>query len=465
MEESRVSTIIPTITCSTCLRALPIKDLSNHLCYHDDPYLKLSKPSSPLTLDTSSNIINHHRHKPSKSSPLKQHKPLQRNETWKIAKNQHHHQHGLSRSISIESSLSSPSPITPPSQKPLLSFRTQLSSQEEEQEEEKMISFYKVPVTSSQDPSSSLPSPPPHDDEKENHHHQLPLFNTTTTTTKIIPHDHHDAFLKQKKSFPITCFDCKRSIQQISFSIQLDSNHHYHEHCLKCSICRASLNNYNYKDYHGKIYCKKDYQEFVQFKPNCATCHQTIEPHQRPTKAFQHYYHAEHLSCYHCHKPIDEVTTGIVQHKKRMYCRKDFNRLYLPNCQGCKKPIEKETVSSSDGKLKGKWHKHCFHCYQCKQPFLNNTFYVFQNQPYCQHHYHQLNKSLCHHCQLPIEGRCAQTTTLDGLVHAKYHPSCFTCHTCHEQITNIYFTDKDHAIYCSTHGQQKKKRETLFCDV
>ncbi|KAI9306882.1 hypothetical protein BJ944DRAFT_142132, partial [Cunninghamella echinulata] len=146
----------------------------------------------------------------------------------------------------------------------------------------------------------------------------------------------------------------------------------------------------------------------------------------RPTKALNQYYHAEHVTCHHCHKPIDESTTGIVQHKKKLYCRTDFNRLFLHTCQGCQKPIERESITSSDGKLKGKWHKHCFHCYQCKQPFPNHQFYVFQNQPYCRQHYHQLNKSLCHACESPIEGKCAQIS-LNSQIHFKYHPQCFIC--------------------------------------
>ncbi|CAO3619929.1 unnamed protein product [Cunninghamella blakesleeana] len=468
MEEPRISKVIPTITCSSCLKPIPIKELVNHICYSDESFLKLAKPTSPLTLDTTNINISH---KPSTSSPLSKRPPphqqklssssLQRNkssssETWKIAKT--HHSSNVSKSITIESPLSSASPITPsdhPQQKPFLAFRTittnpypSIEHEMIEKEEEKMISFYKSTTA-----DHSFP---------KNHIHQ-PL----QPNSKLLSHYHH-YFLKQqqeKKGNHKSCFDCKRIILDISFSIQIDHQHHYHEHCLKCSICRTSLNNYNYKEYHGKIYCKQDYQEFIQFKPNCATCHQTIEPHQRPTKAFNKIYHSEHLTCTHCSKPIDELTTGIVKHKKKLYCRKDFNQLYLPKCQGCHKAIEKEIVSSSDGKLKGKWHKHCFHCYTCKHPFPNNTFYIFQNQPYCKQHYHQLNHSLCQSCHLPIEGKCAQTTTMDGMIHAKYHPQCFTCYTCHDQITNIYFTDQHHHIYCSSHGQQKKKRETIFCDL
>lgn len=155
--------------------------------------------------------------------------------------------------------------------------------------------------------------------------------------------------------------------------------------------------------------------------------HDPIDPPTRPTKAFGHYYHPEHLTCTHCHKPVDEHTTGMVRHKRRIYCRPDFNRLYLPTCRGCGRAVERKAVSSLDGKMTGQWHQHCFRCHACHASFENKTFYVHNNHPYCQRDYHRLNHSLCGKCDLPIEGRCAQTCTGAGKGE-KYHPHCFTCH-------------------------------------
>lgn len=169
---------------------------------------------------------------------------------------------------------------------------------------------------------------------------------------------------------------------------------------------------------------------------------QPIAPHVRPTRALGQFYHPEHIRCHHCNKPVDPEMTGLVERKGKIFCRPDFNMLYLPKCRGCGRAVEKEAVSSADGKLKGKWHKHCFRCHvsqsfvlccprslthaynkACDAPFPNNTFYVFDNAPYCRRDYHRMNGSLCRACDEPVEGRCAQTS--EGW---RYHPQCFTCY-------------------------------------
>lgn len=58
----------------------------------------------------------------------------------------------------------------------------------------------------------------------------------------------------------------------------------------------------------------------------------------------------------------------------------------------------------------------------CHRPFPDDTFYVFDSSPYCKHHYHQLNNSLCRTCDYPIEGPCAQT-----IENWRFHPPCFCC--------------------------------------
>lgn len=80
----------------------------------------------------------------------------------------------------------------------------------------------------------------------------------------------------------------------------------------------------------------------------------------------------------------------------------------LPRCRACARPIEGRAVSSSDGKVAGKYHQACFACATCAAPFPDGEFYVYEQRPYCQRHYHALNGSLCAnaHCDDPIEGPC-----------------------------------------------------------
>ena len=90
-------------------------------------------------------------------------------------------------------------------------------------------------------------------------------------------------------------------------------------------------------------------------------------------------------------------------------------------CRGCSEFITGKSVSSADGRLTGRWHKQCFVCKTCKEPFPTMDFYVLGNDPYCNRHYHQLNKTLCSNCDRGIEGQYIETEQ------QKFHPHCFNC--------------------------------------
>ncbi|KAK1815113.1 hypothetical protein LTR12_010537 [Friedmanniomyces endolithicus] len=65
-----------------------------------------------------------------------------------------------------------------------------------------------------------------------------------------------------------------------------------------------------------------------------------------------------------------------------------------PTCRGCRHPIAGKSVKAADGRLTGRWHKPCFTCRTCAQPFTTADFYVFGNEPYCEQHYHEANGSV-----------------------------------------------------------------------
>lgn len=92
------------------------------------------------------------------------------------------------------------------------------------------------------------------------------------------------------------------------------------------------------------------------------------------------------------------------------------------NCRGCGEVIKGKSVSSKDGQLSGRYHRACFVCKTCRAPFPTADFYVLGNDPYCNRHYHQLNGSLCMHCDRGIEGQYVETDSKQ-----KCHPHCFTC--------------------------------------
>lgn len=91
-------------------------------------------------------------------------------------------------------------------------------------------------------------------------------------------------------------------------------------------------------------------------------------------------------------------------------------------CRGCSEFIKGKSVSSADGRLTGRYHRSCFVCKTCREPFQTADFYVLDNHPFCARHYHELNGSLCKTCDKGIEGQYLETESKQ-----KFHPYCFTC--------------------------------------
>ena len=118
------------------------------------------------------------------------------------------------------------------------------------------------------------------------------------------------------------------------------------------------------------------------------------------------------------------------------------------NCRGCSEPIVGKSVKDSSGRLTGRYHKSCFVCRTCGDGFPTAEFYVYENAPYCEHHYHELNGSLCNTCNRGIEGQYLETDTRE-----KFHPRCFTCSTCRIPLSADYYEVGGRKL-CERHGQQ-----------
>jgi hypothetical protein len=104
------------------------------------------------------------------------------------------------------------------------------------------------------------------------------------------------------------------------------------------------------------------------------------------------------------------------------------------DCKSCRLPITGKSISSADGRLTGRYHKACFVCTTCKEPFSSATFYVLDDKPYCDRHYHQLNGSLCGGCGNGIEGQYLEDESTK-----KHHPGCFRCGDCGVVLKDGYF--------------------------
>ncbi|KND89755.1 Paxillin-like protein 1 [Tolypocladium ophioglossoides CBS 100239] len=112
------------------------------------------------------------------------------------------------------------------------------------------------------------------------------------------------------------------------------------------------------------------------------------------------------------------------------------------DCKACGLAIRGKSISSADGRLTGKYHKACFVCATCSEPFTSAEFYVLSDKPYCEQHYHKLNGSLCGGCGRGIEGQY-----LEDESRIKHHVGCFRCLDCGMSLSDGYF-EVDGKSYC-----------------
>jgi len=118
-------------------------------------------------------------------------------------------------------------------------------------------------------------------------------------------------------------------------------------------------------------------------------------------------------------------------------------------CKGCGENIVGKSISSSDGRLTGRYHRGCFVCFECHSPFQTADFYVLNNRPFCAQHYHERNGSLCSTCHNGIEGHYLETVEQNPNRpdRRRFHTECLQCRTCHVLLNGDYF-EWNGEVYC-----------------
>lgn len=82
--------------------------------------------------------------------------------------------------------------------------------------------------------------------------------------------------------------------------------------------------------------------------------------------------------CVKCRKRITDGKWILVDQEMggggKVLCEYDWKMLYLPKCRRCDRPIDGQAIGSSDGQIKGKYHRDCFNCTTCqvRASFLAN---------------------------------------------------------------------------------------------
>lgn len=97
-----------------------------------------------------------------------------------------------------------------------------------------------------------------------------------------------------------------------------------------------------------------------------------------------------------------------------------------------------------------------FVCHTCKEAFDTAEFYVLNDLPYCAHHYHVLNHSLCVNCTRGIEGEYLETAP-----RKRYHLGCFTCSDCQKPLTSDYY-EINQRFYCEADAFRVYEKSRLL---
>ncbi|KAI8913981.1 hypothetical protein DFJ77DRAFT_431559 [Powellomyces hirtus] len=259
---------------------------------------------------------------------------------------------------------------------------------------------------------------------------------------------------------PPACAGCGRDILEPKLAYMIPAlQKTYHIQCFRCCVCQMSFDERNpYIPHENQPYCEADYNQALD--TICGGCHQTI--FERPVYALGKAWHEHHLRCAACRKPIQG---NPFEHENKVFCSVDYAALVAPKCRECGQGIQGETICALDSTF----HKECFVCATCKDPFPDKSFYVVGDEPLCRLHYHEKNNSLCGACNEPIEGPCADIAE----VGKRFHPECWACHVCHVPLTSTYYSFGQRpycendimTVYRQEKTQKANKRQTLMLNL
>ncbi|KAJ3176523.1 hypothetical protein HDU87_005217 [Geranomyces variabilis] len=200
----------------------------------------------------------------------------------------------------------------------------------------------------------------------------------------------------------------------------------YHIPCFRCCVCECSFDESNpYIPHEDRAYCEPCFNRTLD--TICAGCNQQI--FEQPVYALGRAWHEHHLRCAACRKPIEG---NPFEHEDQVYCSADYASLVAPKCRECGLGIQGETICALDSTF----HKECFVCQTCKEPFPDKSFYVVGQDPLCRLHYHERNNSLCGDCGEPIEGPCAEIAELNK----RFHPAHWCCYVCRVPLSSTYYS-------------------------
>ncbi|XP_027202989.2 uncharacterized protein LOC113796898 isoform X2 [Dermatophagoides pteronyssinus] len=285
------------------------------------------------------------------------------------------------------------------------------------------------------------PTPPPPPPKTS-----TPLFQHQPPPPEIDIESLLEPLLQEKPSRPIESYhvDTGHNLPPIRPDCDgcqgpiVDSNYiramgkDWHPNCFQCHQCKIPLDPENFYEKNGKPYCENDYHKL--FSPKCFACSKPIRG--TPLRALGHDWHPECFNCDKCRVPLSP--DNFLEKNGRPYCPNCFDKLFLPKCFSCSKPIQGTPLRA----MGHDWHPECFNCDKCRVPLSPDNFLEKNGRPYCPNCFDKLFMPKCYGCSKPIKG-----TPLRAMGH-DWHPECFNCDKCHIPLSPDNYYEKNGRPYC-----------------
>ncbi|XP_063703383.1 LIM and senescent cell antigen-like-containing domain protein 1 [Culicoides brevitarsis] len=217
----------------------------------------------------------------------------------------------------------------------------------------------------------------------------------------------------------------------------------WHAHCFRCELCNKELADSGFMRHQNKALChdcNANIKAVGLGKYMCHKCHGIID--DGPLRFRGEVYHGYHFNCTSCGVELDSTAREVksrpgfaANDMNELYCLKCHDRMGIPICGACRRPIEERVVTA----LGKHWHVEHFVCAKCEKPFLGHRHYEKRGLAYCETHYHQLFGNLCFVCNQVIAGDVFTALNKAWCVH---HFSCSVCDNKLDQKSKFYEYDE-----------------------